>query len=457
MGRVNLNRVRTVSYGRGEPGRGPVIYWMSRDQRAADNWALLHAQDLALERGASLAVAFCLAPAFPGANLRHYEFMLRGLERTARDLARRRIPLFLLKGEPGREIPRLARGSRASALVADFDPLRIKRQWLREVADQLPIPVLEADAHNVVPCWAASHKPEYGAYTIRPKIRAALDEFLTDFPALETHPAPWKPAPPALDADAALAWLEPDASVQPVKQISPGAAAAERALRAFIGHGLPRYHTAHNDPNADAASGLSPWLHFGQVSAQRAALEVKRAADRDPALEEPAAAFLEQLIVRRELADNYCLHNPAYDTLDPIPAWVRATLDAHRADPREYVYGRAQWDAAATHDPLWNAAQRQMALSGAMHGYMRMYWGKKILEWSASPEEAMDTAVYLNDRYELDGRDPNGYTGLAWCIGGVHDRPWRERPVFGTIRYMNAAGCRRKFHVDEYIARWGGG
>lgn len=456
MSRVNLNRVRTVSYGRGAAGRGPVIYWMSRDQRAEDNWALLHAQDLANERGAPLAAVFCLAPAFPGANLRHYAFMLRGLARTADELKRFRIPLYLLHGEPGREIPRFALKHRASALVADFDPLRIKRRWLQEVAGKLPIPVLEADAHNVVPCWAASHKPEYGAYTLRPKIRAALDEFLEEFPVLEKHPVAWKPAPPGIDADAALERLKPDASVSPVRGIQPGAQAALHALRAFINSGLRRYAVAHNDPNADAASGLSPWLHFGHLSAQRVALEVTKAAHADPELADSAAAFLEQLVVRRELSDNYCLHNPAYDALDNIPSWARATLDAHRADQRDYVYSLAQWEDADTHDPLWNAAQRQLTGSGAMHGYMRMYWGKKILEWSASPEEAMATAVQLNDRLALDGRDPNGYTGIAWCIGGVHDRPWRERPVFGSIRYMNAAGCRRKFDADSYIARWSG-
>jgi deoxyribodipyrimidine photo-lyase len=235
---------------------------------------------------------------------------------------------------------------------------------------------------------------------------------------------------------------------------APGEDAALAGLRAFVSGRLAGYDTNRNDPNKDAASGLSPYLHFGQLSAQLVALTVRAALLSDPALGASADAFLEQLIVRRELADNFCLHHPDYDTVDAFPAWARATLDKHRLDPRPVLYSLDELERARTDDPLWNAAQAEMVLTGRMHGYMRMYWGKKLLEWTEGPEQAMAWAVRLNDRWQLDGRDPNGYAGIAWAIGGVHDRPWPERPVFGTVRYMNSAGARRKFDVDAYVRRF---
>jgi deoxyribodipyrimidine photo-lyase len=219
-------------------------------------------------------------------------------------------------------------------------------------------------------------------------------------------------------------------------------------MHAFMALGLDRYDQTSRDPNAHGLSGLSPWLHFGQIAPQSVALEAV-ASPRT----EGQQAFLEQLIVRRELADNFCMHNPHYDSIGGIPAWGRATLDKHRDDIREYVYARDAWERAATHDPLWNAAQHEMVRTGSMHGYMRMYWAKKILEWSKTPEDAIRTAIYLNDRYQLDGRDPNGYVGVLWSMGGLHDRPWKERSVFGTVRYMNAAGCKRKFDVERYVEK----
>jgi deoxyribodipyrimidine photo-lyase len=227
---------------------------------------------------------------------------------------------------------------------------------------------------------------------------------------------------------------------------------AHQHLFGFITHGLAGYDALRNDPNADGQSGLAPWLHFGQLSAQRVALEASRAEGGTAS----GDAFLEELVVRRELADNFCWHNLNYDRVEGFPAWALKSIDEHRHDHREFVYPSEQFEAGQTHDPLWNAAQSQMVASGRMHGYLRMYWAKKILEWTASPESAMETAIHLNDRYQLDGRDPNGYAGIAWSIGGVHDRAWGERPVFGKIRYMNAKGCQRKFDAERYIQRWAG-
>ena len=428
---------------------GPVVYWMSRDQRVLDNWALLYAQQMALDLRRPLVVVFCLVPTFLGAALRQYGFMLRGLEEVAAGLGERQIPFYLRQGDPSTEIPRFVKEQRAGALVTDFDPLRVKRQWKDRVAGSVTIPFYEVDAHNIVPCWHASPKGEFGAYTLRPKIHRVLEDFLDPLPRIRRHPFPWPKKPPAWSAEQVLKGLKIDRAAGEVTWLRPGERAACQALRGFIRDRLSHYATARNDPTLDGQSGLSPYLHFGQLAAQRVALEVLR-ADVDTAARD---AFLEELIVRRELADNFCYYNPNYDRISGLPDWARTTLDQHAADRREYLYSRAQLEAARTHDPLWNAAQVEMIKTGKMHGYLRMYWAKKILEWTASPAQAMAEALYLNDKYELDGRDPSGYAGVAWAIGGVHDRAWGERPVFGKIRYMNFNGCKKKFAVQDYIDR----
>jgi deoxyribodipyrimidine photo-lyase len=243
--------------------------------------------------------------------------------------------------------------------------------------------------------------------------------------------------------------LQVDRTVSEVDWIEPGENAAQRILREFIEKKLGLYHEERNDPTEDGQSNLSPHLHFGHISSQRIALEVtKHDADR-----ESQEAFLEELIVRRELSDNFCFYNNDYDNFEGFPDWAKKTLHDHRKDPREYIYSLEDFKHANTHDQLWNAAQREMVRRGKMHGYMRMYWGKKIMEWTSSPEEAMRIAIYLNDRYELDGRETNGYAGIAWCIGGVHDRAWPKRPIFGKIRYMSYGGCKSKFDVMAYIER----
>lgn len=445
---------RTRRLQEGDTGQGPVIYWMHRNHRARDNEALLCAQAEALRLSRPLVVAYGLAESFLGATVRHFGFLLRGLEETAVVLREAHIPFILRRGEPGREVGRLARDLDAALVVTDFDPLRIKKTWRDDLLDTAACPVLEADARNVVPCWAASDKREYAAYTIRPKIHRLLDDCLTEPEDLEAHPHAYE----GEVADVDWAGLLDDLPlVREVAEVDtpPGEAAAHQALAAFCAQGLQRY-ARRNDPLAEAVSGLSPYLHFGQLSARRACLAVRRAAEKAGGLGDEAASFLEECIVRRELADNFCEHAPDYDTVSCFPDWARETLDAHRKDARPSLYAPEDFEAARTHDLLWNAAQRQMMTTGTMHGYLRMYWAKKILEWSESPEQAMATAIRLNDRYELDGRDPNGYAGVAWSLGGVHDRAFKERKVYGKIRYMNEAGCRRKFDVDAYVEIYGG-
>lgn len=434
----------------GGNGRGPVIYWMSRDQRAGDNWALLHAQAQALALGRPLVVAFCLAPGFLDATLRQYGFMLRGLAETAADLERKAIPFFLLRGDPTEEVPRLCRILDPAMLVVDFDPLRVKRAWLAAVSNSISAPIDQVDAHNIVPAWAASGKQEWMARTIRPKIERLLPDYLVDFPPLRKHPHRLTnpPAPP--DWNGVWDGLKVDRRV-PETRSRPGPAAARQAMKKFIAARLAGYDVNRNHPDRDAVSRLSAYLHFGQLSPQRLALEVSRSDAPDP----DRRAFLEQLIIRRELSDNFCLYNPDYDRIEGFPEWSRKTLDRHRNDPRRPIYRQAELESAATHDRLWNAAQRQMVESGYMHGYLRMYWAKKVLEWSPTPEEALAAAIRLNDRYQLDGRDPNGYVGIAWSIGGVHDRPWFERPVFGSVRYLSGRSIERRLETDRYREIWG--
>lgn len=428
---------------------GPVVYWMSRDQRAKDNWALLFAQQIAVANHSPLAVCFCLVPNFLEATLRQYAFMLKGLETLEKDLAAKQIPFFLLTGEPNPEIPRFLAREQAGALVTDFDPLDIKRSWKEHVAAKLRIPVYEVDAHNIVPCWIASPKREYGAYTLRPKIHRLLPEFLEPFPNLKKHPYPYGGKRKTTEWTKVWKTVKADRSVSEVSWIKPGERAGRTMLQRFLKKGLSEYNRLRNDPTESGQSNLSSYLHFGQISAQRVALAVSEIGENVQAEE----AFLEELIVRRELSDNFCYYAPNYRTIDTFPSWAQQTLDDHREDPREYLYSRDQFEMAETHDPLWNAAQMEMVKMGKMHGYMRMYWAKKILEWTASPEEALHIAIYLNDKYELDGRDPNGYTGIAWSIGGVHDRAWGARPVFGKIRYMSYNGCKSKFNVEQYMEK----
>jgi deoxyribodipyrimidine photo-lyase len=275
-------------------------------------------------------------------------------------------------------------------------------------------------------------------------VHRLLAEFLEEFPVPQKHPFPWK-ADVENDWDAAERSVKADAFSK-VNWIEPGESEAREHLAYFVNQKLSRYDLDRNDPTLEGQSNISPYLHFGQISAQRVALQVLAT------MQEPSS-FLEELVVRRELADNFCYYNSYYDSFNGFPNWAKETLGEHQKDRREYIYTQKEMEAAQTHDDLWNAAQMEMVHKGKMHGYLRMYWAKKILEWTKSPEDALQAAIYLNDRYELDGRDPNGYTGIAWSIGGVHDRAWKERAIFGKVRYMSYKGASGKFDVKAYIQK----
>ncbi|GJP50224.1 hypothetical protein CLOM_g9366 [Closterium sp. NIES-68] len=517
---VNPGRVRELR--RGLRRKGPVVYWMSRDQRSRDNWALIYAVQKARERGEPVAVVFNLVDSFLGAKARHFGFMLRGLREVQSSLHALGIPFFLFQGKAEETVPDFLMRCGASLLVTDFSPLRIGRHWREAVCARLAarelsqsgsssnrrvqrgpaatdraatiagaaevgevdvdrfnsggsneeankegtdgreelwdasvglVGVHEVDAHNVVPIWAASDKLEYAARTIRTKIHRKLPEYLVEYPQVEAgSTVEWageKPVP--VDWDSLIeSVIRAGPEVPEVDWVVPGEAAAAAGLRTFLERRLKGYDSQRNDPSKGptSLSGLSPWLHYGQIAPQRCALEARKLRKEHS---KAVDAFLEELVVRRELADNYCFHQPQYDSLKGAWEWAQTTLEAHRGDSREFVYTAAQWEAAKTHDKLWNAAQLELVHYGKMHGYMRMYWAKKILEWSRTPEEALRIAIEQNDKYSLDGRDPNGYVGCMWSIAGVHDQGWAERKVFGKIRYMNAAGCKRKFDVEAYI------
>jgi deoxyribodipyrimidine photo-lyase len=444
---VDVRRVHKLRDG--QERSGPVVYWMSRDQRVDDNWALLYSQLQAHKRQQPMAVVFCLCKEFLGATWRQYSFMLHGLREIDQRLSSLGIPLFVLIGDPPVVLSRFVRQNNISLVVTDFSPLRIIRRWKKSFIDATDISIIEVDAHNIVPCRVASQKREYAARTFRPKVSRCLDEFLTDYPELEHQTVAWTGDVPEIDWSRCWDSLTVDKSVGDIYWLKPGEEAAMNQLDSFIRNSLEDYTRHRNDPARIGQSDLSPYLHFGQISAQKVALEVQSHCDNS----ESRDAFLEELIVRRELSDNFCFYEHDYDKFEAFPDWARSTLEGHRNDPRNYIYSDDELENSETHDELWNAAQREMVVRGKMHGYMRMYWAKKILEWTVSPEEAFRIAIYSNDKYELDGRDPNGYAGIAWSIGGVHDRAWSERAIFGKIRYMSYDGCRRKFDIRRYIER----
>lgn len=444
---MDLSRIRIIKEGKHK--KGPVFYWMSRDQRVKDNWALVYAQKLALKMKVPLGVIFCLVPSFSNATIRQYDFMLNGLKEVERDLFEKNINFYLLNGSPPDTIPTFIQNYDASVLITDFDPLKIKRTWKQKVSENIDIPFYEIDTHNIVPCWLASPKLEYAAYTFRPKIKRLLNKYLTEISKIKKHPYSMGIDFKEIDTKILLDSLDIDRNVLTLQEMRPGEKAAFQKLLFFISKKLGSYDKDRNNPAVSSQSDLSPYLHFGQISPQRVAVMVIKSDASNSAKN----SFLEELIVRRELSDNFCFYNKEYDNFNGFPQWAKKTLQQHLKDKREYLYSKTEFEKAITHDELWNAAQWEIIKRGKIHGYMRMYWAKKILEWSESPYKALEIAIYLNDKYSIDGIDPNGYTGIAWSIGGVHDRAWKEREVFGKIRYMSYGGCKSKFDVGKYIEK----
>ncbi|MBI9107595.1 MAG: deoxyribodipyrimidine photo-lyase [Spirochaetales bacterium] len=450
-----INRDRTFKLNNAPlPTEGRIIYWMSREQRIDDNWALLHSIELTKgHRGCE--IVFVLSPEFTGFTARGFDFCIRGLEETEERAAELGIGFRVVSGgEPFIILSEYAERVEAAAVVCDFNPLRESLVQHMKLAEKLSIPVVEVDSRNIVPCRSISIKQEYSAFTLRRKIEPVLPMYLTLFPSVEELTG--LPGFVLKNTSEKIDWNEikknflPNDEIVPVKNPVPGRRQGEELLTEFIEHRLESYAAERNDPNIDAQSGLSPYLHFGQISAQTVAMRAAKVLFGVPLKN----GFLDELVVRRELSDNFCLHNPFYDSFEGFPSWAKHSLRVHSLDKREFLYDTKQLEGCSTHDSLWNAAQSQLIVEGKIHGYMRMYWAKKILEWSPSPAAAMHRAVFFNDKYSLDGHDSNGYAGCAWAIGGLHDRAWRERTVYGKVRYMNEKGCRRKFDVETYTAKY---
>lgn len=421
-----------------------VLYWMQQSQRASFNPALERAVEYAADLGLPVLVAFGLT-AFPEATARHYDFMLRGLAEVRTALARRGIGFVIRREPPHRLVHRLAED--AALVVCDRGYLRIQRAWRAEAAKGLGRRLVQVEGDVVAPVETASDHHEVAARTLRPKLLRLLDRYLHDLPP---RPVAHRAGPglPVSDVDLddiprLVAGLRVDQAVGPVRRFTPGETAARERLAAFAQSGLARYGEDRGRPEAGVASQLSPYLHFGQISPVEIAL-----AARSAALPDGAAKYLDELVVRRELAVNHAWYAPHYDRFDVLPAWARRTLADHAGDPRPHLYGRAQIEAGETHDPDFNAAMLEMTATGYMHNALRMYWGKKILQWSASPEEAWETALALNNRWFLDGRDPSSFANVGWLFG-LHDRPWGPQPVFGTVRSMGP-NVLKKFDAAAY-------
>jgi deoxyribodipyrimidine photo-lyase len=429
-----------------------VVYWMQRAQRGRDNHALDLAVRIANTLGLPLVVYFAGIANFPGANLRHYAFLNRGLVDVEEDLAQRNIG-FVLRNAPHESHERFFADVRAAFVVGDENPMREPERWRRELATKVKVPFWTVDADVVVPSKLIE-KAQYGAYTIRPRLYRMLPEFVVRFqnPKAETT---WK-RPKGLHADdprddMTRGWPTLDRTVQPVAAWVGGYHAATKRLKHFCGKLLATYDKDRNRPEVDGTSALSPYLHFGHIGPVTIALAINAAVDKDKSLASARDGYFNELIAWRELAVNFVKYTPNYDTADCAENWAKLTIAEHARDEREHLYTLAQLERGETYDDLWNAAQTQMTEFGWMHNYLRMYWAKKILEWTPDVKTAVKWAVYLNDKYFLDGRDPNGYAGIAWSMLGKFDRAWGERPVFGKLRYMSGASTGRKFDSKLYI------
>jgi deoxyribodipyrimidine photo-lyase len=433
-----------------------VVYWMQRAVRIGDNPAL----DVAIEAGNLLGlpvvVYFQVIPNYPNANLRHYHFLQQGLRDVEHDAAERGVG-FVLRRSPENSLEAFLEETGAALLIGDENPCREPERWRKVLARRLKLPYWTVDADVVVPSRVFDRSFVL-LHHFRPHLKAELSNYLIA-PSNNKPSFEWKPGKKlesySLDKNITDGLLKLDRTVGPVDSFTGGTHAALRRLREFASLGLKDYEVARNHPEVMGTSRLSPYLHFGNIGPITVALAVKEAVAEGKAAAEVGDKFLDELIGWRELAVLFVRHEPNYDNWECAAPWARKTLVEHAGDARPHRYTLRQLERAETGDELWNAAQREMVNTGWMHNYMRMYWAKKILEWAPDPARAFEWAVFLNDRYELDGRDPNGYAGIAWAIVGRHDRPWFNRPIFGLVRAMTQASTAKKFDAKKYIRQQG--
>ncbi len=457
---------------------------MTSARRLEHNFGLQHAVDCCRELGRPLVILEALRCDYPFASDRLHQFILDGMAEHAGALAdspARYMPYVEPAVDAGKGLV-AALAAAAAAVVTDWHPAFFLPNMLAAAARQMTVRLQAIDSNGLIPT-AEPGRAFTTARAMRAHVQRTFRQHAREFPA----PRPLDDLPrtrrPALSASIERGW--PEATVEilsgstltslPIDHRVPavptrgGRTAARARLERFLSRGMPRYADDHSEPSRDATSRLSPWLHFGHLSVHEVFAAVARherwttrklASSARGAREgwwnmsTSADAFLDELITWRELAFNTCEFVTGYDTYASLPDWARGTLDAHRSDPRPHRYTLAELDAARTHDPVWNAAMRQLQRDGWFHGYMRMLWGKKILEWSPRPEDALDAMAHLMNRYSLDGRDPNSWAGFAWVLGR-YDRPWPEREIFGTVRYMSSANTVRKLKLAAYLREYG--
>jgi deoxyribodipyrimidine photo-lyase len=433
-----------------------VVYWMQRAVRIGDNPALDVAIEAANILDLPVAIYFEVDAADSSATLRHYHFLQQGLRDAAEDAAELGVS-FVVRRRPEASLEAFLEEVQAALLIGDENPCRGPERRRKALTRRLRIPYWTVDADVVVPSRTFGRSFAL-LHHFRPRLKAELPNFLVA--QKKNKPLHrWEPRKPLasfdLDGEITAGFTKLDRSVKPVDSFTGGAHAALRRLRTFIRNDLAAYDQMRNHPEVAGTSRLSPYLHFGNISPLTIALAVTRAVANGKVVAETGERFLDQLIGWRELAVLFVRNEPNYDNWECAAPWARATLMEHASDPRPYRYTLRQLEKAETHDDLWNAAQREMVMTGWMHNYMRMYWAKKILEWAPDPATAFDWAVILNDRYELDGSDPNGYAGIAWAIVGKLDRPWFSRSVFGLVRTMTGKSISRKFDARAYMRKCG--
>jgi deoxyribodipyrimidine photo-lyase len=444
---VEKNRIEKINEAELKDGEF-VAYWMQSSQRLEYNQALGYAVEMSNQLNQPLLIFFLLNANFPEAEYGHFKFMIEGLKEIKNNLSKADINFYLVDYKEFEDLKKITKD--ASLVVSEKVYLKHLRQWKNEAADRLALPFYLVESNLVCPIEEVSEKEEYAAYTIRKKINKIRDNYLKEYQRnILDNKSKIELEASSLnlvdDLDHYLDSLNFDQEIKYKNYFVGGYLEAKKKLNEFIQKKLKEYDEKRNIPHLNYQSDLSPYLHFGQISAQEIALEAIKS-------EYDAEAFLEELIVRRELAFNFVYYNKDYDGCleDIINDWAYQSLMQHKNDEREYIYNYEELEKGLTHDKYWNAAQNEMVITGKMHNYMRMYWGKKILEWTSDPNQAYQWALKLNNKYSLDGRDPNSYAGVAW-IFSKHDRAWKEREIFGKVRYMNAAGLERKFDMEKYL------
>ena len=429
-----------------------VVYWMQRAMRILDNPALDVAVEVGNILGLPVVVFFSVIPNYPHANIRHYHFMQQGLRDVEADADKRGVG-FVLRRHPDNSLEQFLEEVDAAILIGDENPCREPERWRNILAKRLKLPYWTVDADVVVPSRLFG-RDYFLLQHLRPHLTAQIPNFLVPQKNLEPQHA-WAPprglAHDSLALDITRGFNKLDRTVPPVDTFTGGTHSALKLLSNFANHGLADYEDKRNHPEVQGTSRMSPYLHFGNISPITIALACEDAVKRGKATAKAKEKYLNELIGWREISVLMARYNEDYDNWKCAEPWAMKTLTEHAGDPRPHRYSLKQLERAETYDELWNAAQREMVDKGWMHNYLRMYWAKKILEWSPDPATAFDWAVILNDKYELDGRDPNGYAGIAWAIVGKHDRPWFDRPVFGLVRTMTGASTGKKFDSEAYI------